>query len=123
METKNIIIGVLAILMIGHLLNQLRRDRILLKDFLIWAGIWVLIGFFGMFPRFLDFLMNTTMMEDRMTFLLVASSVLLYCLLYRQNMSFKRLEQRFNRVVQELALHTYSTAEPKGGTRQERAAS
>ena len=106
-KTISIVICFLAFAFIAHSVRQFKNNQISIKDLSLWAGIWILIGFFALFPQYLDVLMRTTMMKDRMTFLLVSSSVLLYVLLFRINLMQKKAEKRLTRLIQEIALRDY----------------
>lgn len=83
------------------------QSRVGFRSTLLWLLLWTAVGFFGLFPHLLDYLMHPLMMQNRTFFLLMGAILILFAMLFRLDSERAALSRKVNRLAQELAIFRY----------------
>jgi len=121
MNFKYLILALVS-LTLFRLLYLLRKERVTLLPTLFWGVLWGVIGFFTIFTRWADTLMNSLMMENRMEFILIGGLLLLYVIVYNFSLALKQIEQKLSKLVQAMALLEYELEGERSGKQPQEAA-
>ena len=121
MNFKFLILALVS-LALFRLLYLVRKERVTLLPTLFWGVLWGVIGFFTIFTRLADTLMNSLMMENRMEFILIGGLLLLYVIVYNFSLALKQIEQKLSKLVQAMALLEYELEGERSGKQSQEAA-
>src|SRR6056297_1508117 len=99
-----ILFAVIATLAIIYVLQRLRRDAIGIRAAVTWLLLWLAIGFFSLFPTFLDTMMQLAQMENRVLFILLTAVLILFALVFNLSSRLDHQQRDIARLVQELSI-------------------
>lgn len=100
----NYVVAIFSIFIIAVAVRLFRRNRLATRIFLMWVAIWLAIGFFALFPSFLDKLMQLVVMENRQFFLTTSAIVLLYVLMFYITSTVSRTDRKMSKLTREIAI-------------------
>ncbi len=102
--TLTIFFTLIACISIWRIFVNIKGERIGMRSGIVWIGLWLCIGFFALFPNFLDKVMLISQMESRMFFLLVVSVFILFALVFNLVSRMDTIQRDISQVVREIAL-------------------
>ncbi len=122
MRIANILVFVVALIALIQTLRLFARSRSSIRATAFWALVWVSIGVFGLFPRAIDMVMHSTMMQNRMFFVSLVAILILYAAFFRQDTLSADTRRRVSRLAQEVSLLRLelARARPEGGERDDK---
>jgi len=107
------LIALLAAVAIYVTARLFRKDKLTIRVFLMWMGLWFAMGFFALFPAVLDYLMRLVAMGDRLVFLFVASIIIVYIVVFYISSRISETDRKVSKLVQEIAILNYKMEEER----------
>jgi hypothetical protein len=102
-----VFIAVFAVFIIAVVLSKIKKETIGIRSALVWLCLMSGIGFFGIFPEMLDWIIRLVHLEERLLFVLLSAIFILLAMIFNLNTRFDRMERNWAKTIQELALLTY----------------
>ncbi len=99
-----IIILIFAGAMILKILLDLRKNKISLRKFVLWAVIWVALIVVVFIPSIVVFLAETVGIERARDLPIYVAIIILFYLLFRIGVKIEKIEQEMTKLVKNLAL-------------------
>ena len=100
------ILGVLFALFMFYLtfLHQ-RRKEFTAKEYIFWAGVWIVFLLLVLFPTSLDFLIKDVLsVSRRMDFFIIVGFMFLVGIIFHTYTVVRRTQNKIERVVRKIAI-------------------
>lgn len=98
------IIAALMIWAIIKTIKTFKKGKLTTRLLFMWTGIWFAIGFFALFPHYLDYIMKYLNFGNRLFFITTGAILLLFIIIFYLSANIARLNQKVSRLAQEVAL-------------------
>jgi hypothetical protein len=106
-----VFIAVFAVFIIAVVLFKIKKETIGIRSALVWLCLMSGVGFFGLFPEFLDWFIRIIHLEERILFVLLSAIFILLALIFNLNTRLDRMERNWAKTIQEMSLLTYRLEE------------
>jgi hypothetical protein len=102
-----IIICSLSLLLLFISIRSIQKDRLGIRSGLIWIMLWFSIGFFSIFPEFLNNAMQIVQMKNRFIFIMFIAILILLALLFNLTNRIDFLQRNLIKLAREIAVINY----------------
>jgi hypothetical protein len=92
--------------------RSIQKDRLGIRSGLIWIILWSLIGFFSIFPDFLNMAMQVVQMKNRFIFIMFIAILILLALLFNLTNKIDYLQRNLTKLAREIAVANYKIDNP-----------
>lgn len=103
------LILILSLIAIFRTIKLFRRDILTQRLLLLWISIWISIGFFALFPSFLDLLREYVNMGDRPFFLSTGAIIVLFIFIFYISSAVSSAKKQIVKLTREIAVLNYKT--------------
>lgn len=101
------IITLLAIFAILQTIKLFRKDLLSTRLLFLWLLIWLFIGFFALFPSFLDSLRDFVNMGNRLFFITTGAILILFIFSFYTSSSISSTDKKIIKLTREIAILNY----------------
>ncbi|MAG60567.1 hypothetical protein CL619_02155 [archaeon] len=84
--------------------TQFKRGDLTSKDFGLWGIVWVVLGFFIIFPQILDAVAGRISVQGPLQFLILMSIAFLFIVSFSIYQKMRKQERKINSLISALAL-------------------
>ena len=102
-----ILILVLSIVLILRSLLNIKRETMGFRSGVIWILMWSGIGFFSIFPEFLNRTMVMVQMKNRVLFILIIAVCVLFTIVFNLASKMDNIQQNLTKLAREIAIANY----------------
>jgi len=106
-------IALLAGVAIFLTLRRVGRDALGVRSALVWIVLWLAIALISLFPGILDGLLSLSGMQNRVSFALICSVLVLFATLYAQSARLQSMDRDIARLIRHLALVRFQHDNPE----------
>ncbi len=110
MTITQILFILLAIIMIMSIFIQLQRDKIAVVQAVIWWIIWFSVVVLTLFYTHVQYLTRQIGISQPIDFIIYTSILLLFVIVYRQQIKQELFNRQLTKLVRELAISHSSIA-------------
>jgi len=107
MKNANIFVAIFSCGMAVVSFFLMRTHKLSVKSFLVWIMLWFSMVFFSLYPDALIFFMRLADMENRIYFLFIVTTVVIFIILFSLFVSSREKDKLLHRLTQEIALLNY----------------
>lgn len=107
-----LLIASLSLVLLCITIRGIQKDRLGIRSGLIWIILWSLIGFFSVFPEFLDTAVYIVQMKKRLIFIMFIAILILLALLFNQTNKIDYLQRNMIKLAREIAVIGYKVENP-----------
>ena len=100
-----------AIAAIIQTIGNFKKDKLTTRLLFLWLSIWSSIGFFALFPQFLDYIMKYLNFGNRLFFLTTAAVLILFVIIFYLSSNMAKLNHKVSKLVQEIAILKFKQEE------------
>ena len=97
----------LSIVFVGRTFWNVKRETIGFRSGAIWILMWTGIGFFSIFPEFLNRAMLVVQMKNRMFFILIIAVCVLFTLVFSIASRMDNIQRNLTKLAREIAIVNY----------------
>lgn len=107
-----IIIAGLSLMLLFISVRSILKDRLGIRSGLIWIILWSFIGFFSIFPDFLNTAMHIIQMKNRFIFIMFIAILILLALVFNLTNRIDHLQRNLTKLAREIAVTNYKVDNP-----------
>ena len=112
MKVASLVLFVTTFVLIFSLLRRIKRGEISFTNCLFWFIIWLSMGFFGMFPKYVDMVMGIVSMQQREFFISISALFIIYLQVFNMYCEQTRNRRLLEKLTQEIAIVNYRLENP-----------
>ncbi|MFC1812825.1 DUF2304 family protein [Thermodesulfobacteriota bacterium] len=102
-----VLIFILSLVLIGRSLWNIKHEKMGFRSGIIWVLMWAGIGFFSIFPEFLDKTMLLVQMKNRMLFILIIAVCVLFTIIFNLASRMDNIQRDLTKLAREIAIVNY----------------
>ena len=99
-----IIVSVLVLAVLIKLVMDLKKGKITLNKFYLWALVWIALAVIVFFPGIVFFLASLIGIERARDLPIYAAIIILFYIMFKISIKTERIEQEITTLVKNLAL-------------------
>ncbi|MBI2047047.1 DUF2304 family protein [Candidatus Pacearchaeota archaeon] len=99
-----IIVSVLVLAVLIKLVMDLKKGKVTLNKFYLWALAWIALAVIVFFPELVIFIANLVGIERARDLPIYVSIILLFYLLFKIGIKIEKVEQEITTLVKNLAI-------------------